>query len=308
MPVTLRVTSGPSTGRKAHVARGQIAKIGRTEWADISFPNESGMADVHFVIHEDGPTTLIKDSSGGIGTRVNGTVISETRLHTGDVVTAGETDFSVVVEGETTPISLPIAGTDATAQNIPQTSEGPSAVRTAVDYCRPLTLSDRAKELLAEGMAPAEYLDLLAQNELFPDALRFLAFWLPRPTAVAWGCDCIEQVLAGKLTPLDQKAQDAAKTWSKEPNEKHCRAAEQAAIETDYSGAPGWLALGAFWSGDSLAPADLPPVPPGEALAVEAITAALTMAATNGDSRLVTDRYRTFLNTGRSMFPDAGSP
>ena len=95
MPVTLRVTSGPSTGRKVHVARGQIAKFGRTEWADISFPNDSGrnVADLHFVIHEDGPTTVIKDSSGGVGTHVNGTAITEAMLHTGDVVTAGETDF-----------------------------------------------------------------------------------------------------------------------------------------------------------------------------------------------------------------------
>lgn len=303
MPVTLRVTSGPSTGRKVHVARGQVAKIGRTEWADISFPNDSGMADVHFVIHEDGPTTVIKDCSGGVGTHVNGTAITEVTLHTGDVVTAGETDFAVAVEGETAPVRQPLATSGDAAEDGSQKSDRPPAEKVAMDYCRQLTLSDPAKELLAEGMVPAAYLELLVENELFPDALRFLAFWLPRPSAVGWGCDCVEQILAGKLTACDQKAQDAARTWSNEPNEKNCRAAEQAAIETDHSGAPGWLALGAFWSGDSLAPPDLPLVPPGEALAVEAITAALTIAATSGDSRLVPDRYRSFLNAGRNMLP-----
>ena len=198
--------------------------------------------------------------------------------------------------------------TDATGESDPSSEPDghPRAVKNRSRITVAYTDAQRCRKwiCLLAGMAPAKFLDLLVKNELFPDALRFLAFWLPRPAAVSWGCDCVEQMFAGKAGALDQaRLQDAARTWSNEPNEKNCRAAEQAAIETDYSGAPGWLALGAFWSGDSLAPADLPPVPPGEALAVEAITGALTMAATCGDSRLVADRYRAFLNTGRSMIP-----
>lgn len=302
MPVTLQVIKGPSAGRKVHVARGQIAKIGRTEWADMPFPNDASMADIHFVIHEDGPHCVIKDSSEGIGTLVNGVPVTEVQLHSGDQVTAGTTVFSVAIDGEKAPVVEPASDTSGEQE---QTS---SAIPMAVDFGRRLKLSDPAKKLLTDDMSPEDFIDLLVEKELYPDALRFLAFVLPKPIAVGWGCECVDESLSGKLTPVDQKAQDAAKAWSIEPNEQNCRAAEKAAIDTEYSGAAGWMALGAFWSGDSLAPADLPPVPPGEALGAEAISAALTMAATSTAPQHVAARYRTFLNHGRKLISLPRSP
>jgi predicted component of type VI protein secretion system len=303
MPVTLHVTNGPSTARKIYVARGQILKIGRTEWADVSFPNDGTMADVHFEIHATGPACLIRDTSDGLRTLVNGAPVSEANLHTGDAVVAGETTFSVAVEGESAPVRpADQAASAPTATSTPK-SKSPPPDPVAADYCRPLQLSDSAKELLKEGMKPEEYLDLVIENELYPDAVRFLAFWLPRPKAIEWGCDCVEEALAETMTPLEKSALAAARKWSKEPNESHCRAAEKAAIDTDYSGAASWLALGAFWSGDSLAPADLPPVPPGEALTAEAITGALMLAATHGKAHQAFDRYRSFLRIGQQRLP-----
>lgn len=302
MPVTLQVIKGPSTGRKVHVARGQVARIGRTEWADIPFPNDAGMADIHFVIHEDGPHCVIKDSSEGIGTLVNGVPVTEVQLHSGDEVSAGATVFAVAVDGEIAPVIVPAAAA------IDDQQESTSAVvPRAIDYGRKLKLSDAAKGLLTDDMAPEVFFDLLVETELFPDALRFIAFVLPKPNAIGWGCDCVEEAATRELTPLQKRAMDAARAWSKEPTEKNCRAAEQAAIDTDYSGAAGWLALGAFWSGESLAPADLPAVPPGESLRAEAISGALTMAATSGAPQQTKERYRAFLNHGRKLFSFTGT-
>lgn len=296
MSVTLQVLSGPFAGRKLHVGRGQIAKFGRTDWADISFPSDSGMADVHFEIHENGPGCVIIDSSGGIGTLVNGEDISETRLHTGDVVTAGETTFAVTVDGEAAPVIVPAAADESAADD-----RATNAVPLAADYARRLTLSDPANALLDELMVPEAFIELLIQHEFYADAFRFIAFLLPRPIAVGWGCDCVEQALSDGLTLLDKNAIDAARAWSTDPNETNCRAAENAAAATEHTGAPGWLALGAFWSGDSLAPADLPPVPPGEALAAEAICGALIMAATCGTPAQTIDRYQLFVKNGQNL-------
>jgi len=299
MPVTLHVIKGPSAGRKFHVARGQIAKFGRTEWADIPFPTEVGMADIHFTIHDDGRHCVIKDSSGGIGTLVNGIAVPEAQLHSGDEVTAGSTVFLVAVEGETAPVAVadPVGNGDQNESTSP-------AIPMAVDYGRRLKLSDAAKELLTDDQLPKGFVDLLVEKELFPDALRYVAFVLPKPIAVGWGCECVEQVFPRDLTPLEKRAIDAAKTWAHDPNDAHCRAAEAAAKETEFTGAPSWLAVSAFWSGDSLAPADLPPVPPNETLTAEAITGALAMATALGPPNQTSNRYREFLKTGRALIPE----
>lgn len=300
MPVTLQVTNGPFAGKRIFVARGQIAKIGRTEWADISFPADSAMADIHFEVHADAPSCSLRDTSGGIGTLVNGAPATDVTLHSGDTVSAGQTSFSVMVDGEAVPAATASkASTPVSAA--PAAEPEPTGPQTAMDYCRPLKMSDAAKELLTEDLTPEDYLSLVIEKELYPDALRFLAFWLPRPVAVGWACDCVEQLLSGTLKATDEAALKAARVWSKEPNQSNCRLAEKSATETGYNGPSCWLALAAFWSGDSLAPSDLQAVPPSEGLTAEAITGALMMAATQNFPTKAIDRYREFLKNGREL-------
>ena len=57
--------------------------------------------------------------------------------------------------------------------------------------------------------------------------------------------------------------------------------------------------MAAFWSGDSLAPPEMTPVPPAEGLTAEAITGALMVSATSGKPVEAIDRYKAFLETGR---------
>ena len=44
MQLTLQITAGPHAGRKVLLRSGQIARIGRTEWADFSFPRDADLA------------------------------------------------------------------------------------------------------------------------------------------------------------------------------------------------------------------------------------------------------------------------
>jgi len=84
-------------------------------------------------------------------------------------------------------------------------------------------------------------------------------------------------------------------------DEEDRRAAGATAEATEFNGPPSWAALAAFWSGGSLAPPELPEVPPGEALTAQAITGALMMAATHGDPLKAADRYRGFLEEGKKL-------
>ncbi len=296
--VILRAVSGPGVGLQFFIRGGQNARIGRTEWADFSVPGDGAMSDVHFAI-ACGPRGGRLQALGPVATLVNGTAVSETGLRTGDRVTAGATTFAVQVEGEAEEpepnAAEPTAGPQPPAAVASEVGSGP----TAGTYCRNLELSDDARPLLDPDMPPEQYLDRLVARELFPDALRFVAAWLPKPEAVRWACDCVQRLLGAQLTPGEQRAFAAAVDWAAEPSEEHRRRAEHAAEANQYNGPASWLALGAFWSGGSLAPPDLPAAPPPEGLTAQALAAALVLAAARADPRRINDLCRGFLQPGR---------
>ena len=132
-------------------------------------------------------------------------------------------------------------------------AESASKEKTARDYARHLDLGDEAKALLEGRQPPGEYLDALIAHELFAAALKFLAFWLPKPAAVAWGCQCLEAFAGDRLPPREKEAFVRARKWSAEPNEKNRRTAEAAAEKANYDGPASFLAAAAFWSGGSIA-------------------------------------------------------
>ena len=300
MQVTLQTTGGPSAGTKIIVQSGQIAHVGRTKWADYSFPADAVMSDVHFAVEYDGPQCCVRDLKSGRGTLVNGVAVGKAALHSGDQITAGGTVFSVLVDGEPLPAVEAPADTSATATP----SDSPPGPKTAADICRNLDMSEPAQKLLSEGLAPVVYLNLLAAAKLFPDALRFLAAWLPTPVAVAWGCRCVQDVFGTALQPQEQASLTAAENWVADPSEKHRRAAQSAADANRLRHAASWVAMGAFWSGGSIAPPNLPDVPPPEGMLAQAITAALLMAAPHGDPSQAGDRYRMFLEQGTKLAND----
>jgi len=303
MQVILEATSGPSVGTKIVVRRGQTARVGRTKWADYSLPADESMADVHFEVQYDRQGCRIRDLSGDAGTLVNDAKVSEAALHTSDQITAGQTTFSVIVEGESPPASEPgDAPVDEAAT--PAVEEKEAAPQTAADYCGQFELSEEAQPLLREDMKPAEFLEVLAEHELFADAVRLLAHWLPKQAAVRWGCQCVRHVFGDELAPREKDALETAQQWATEPSEENRRAAEAAAEATGLNAPAGWVAMGAFWSGGSLAPPGLADVPPAEGLTAQAMTGALMMAAPHGDPSKTAERYREFLEQGKKLATD----
>ncbi|MCY2986620.1 MAG: hypothetical protein NTY19_01945 [Planctomycetota bacterium] len=299
MHVILQAIAGPASGLQVVVRGGQVAQVGRTNWADFSIPNDPDLGDVHFAVACDQRGGRIRNLNNAAQTLVNGAEVLEAPLHTGDQVTAGQTTFSVFVEGEAAP--LPVSFEDAAKPLAP----GPRPL-VAADLCQDLELSESAQALLDEAVLPAPYLERLSEHGLFPDAVRFLAFWLPKPQAVAWGCACVREAWSQALPAPDKNLLELAERWSQEPTEEHRRAAGTAAEATKLDGAAAWVAMGAFWSGGSLAAPELPPVPPGPSLTARAITGALMMAAAHGDPRKMDDRYRGFLTHGQKLVPAAG--
>ena len=133
------------------------------------------------------------------------------------------------------------------------------------------------------------------------DAARVAANALPKREAVWWACMCARAVPDPKQTPEDIAALDAAEAWVRRPDEKSRRAAMAAAEAAKFRSTEAWAAVGAFWSGGSLAPEGLAEVPPAEHLTGGAITGAVLLAAVRHLPERQEERFARFLGAARDI-------
>lgn len=299
MNLILEVVSGPAAGRKLHLKAGQTARIGRTEWADFAVGEDQSLADVHFAVECDGQGGQVRDLSGKLGTTVNSQPLQGTiRIADRATIRAGQSQFLVRFDGAGVSVPLRSTLSNSPASSAPEAESTAAAVVDAPALCAKLSLSPAAVALAQPGLSPASFAELLTQSRQFADALRVVAFTLPKPRAVQWGSQMVRSVTEATLSPADESALQAAEHWSKEPTEAHRRRAQAAADGTKMQTAAGWIAMAAFWSGGSLAPAELPPVPPGEALTCQAITGALLLIAAVPPVTKMPNRFESFLRAG----------
>ena len=139
--------------------------------------------------------------------------------------------------------------------------------------------SEAATALLGEGMTPRAFVDRLLADELFDDAISFLAYALPRREALWWGLECVRSVTPEEPPEAVAAALAAADAWIAEPADELRRAAFDAAEAATYGTPAGSLALAVFFSEGSLAPADCPAVPVGEWFCARTVAASLLLAA-----------------------------
>ncbi len=162
-------------------------------------------------------------------------------------------------------------------------------------------LGDEARALLQREWSARQYLEaLLAAGHLL-DAIRFLAWALPRREAVWWACQCIRAANLPEGPPEDAAALAAAEKWASSATEDHRRAAFAAGEAVKFETPAGLAALAAFWSGGSLAPPKLPVVPPAEKLCPETVGNVVILAGVLHEPEKADEKYRAFLQLGKDV-------
>ena len=141
---------------------------------------------------------------------------------------------------------------------------------------------------------------LEAAGELMP-ACRIAAYALPKREAVWWACMCARAVPDPKAVPLDLPALEAAELWVRRPDEKARRACMAAAEANNYRSTEAWAAVGAFWSGGSMAPEGQPVVPPQEHFTGMAVGGAVILAGVRRTPQDLDPRLRRFLASAREI-------
>lgn len=164
-------------------------------------------------------------------------------------------------------------------------------------------LGEELTALAESSETPARYVDRLLEQQKYGDAARYLAFALPKREAVWWACRC------ARLAPGSTDSSDAglaaialekAERWVIDPTEENRRAAGiagEAAVGTPASCA----ALGAFWSGGSLAPPGLPEVPAAPDLTARSVAGGVMLAGVISQPEKAPERYRAFHDVGLAI-------
>ncbi len=302
MQLTLQITAGPHAGRKVLLRSGQVARIGRTEWADFSFPQDAALADVHFAVQCQLHGAKIRKLAADKPLAVNAQEVTEAELHPGDTISAGNSKFIVAFDGQAAPSGGKTTDTLATISGGAFVAAGAAAASapaepkepTALEIAEHLQMSDDVKEVAASVKTGPELVARLSAKGQFAKAVRVQAHLLPKRQAVWWGVHCVEE-FAEQLQPQERTAFDAARIWVADPTETHRRRCEAAAGRTKYDGPGSWLAMAAFWSGGSLTAPDMPAVSPDEKLTGQGVTSSLMIASVLGDPGQAKQRYQAFL-------------
>ena len=95
MQAVLEVTAGPHSGQQIVLSPGVPVRIGRTPKADYVVAEDTFLSGAHFYVEWSGDQCIVRDLNSSNGTFLNGTRLSEGILHEGDVITAGQSSFSL---------------------------------------------------------------------------------------------------------------------------------------------------------------------------------------------------------------------
>jgi hypothetical protein len=171
----------------------------------------------------------------------------------------------------------------------------------AAEVCAGRKLSDEARAILTEGLSTRAYLNVLTAAALVADAETVLAHALPKREAVWWACQCVRRAVGGDPEPAVGAALQAAEAWAAAPGDVNRRRAYPAAEAVGFGHPAGSTALAAFLSGGSLAPPNLPAVPPADHLTGDLVASSVQLAALLNDPVRAPDEHRALLEIGMDV-------
>eukprot|EP00913_Durusdinium_trenchii_P028467 g26695.t1 len=232
-------------------------------------------------------------------TLLNGEEVTEAHVPDGSLISAGTTEFTVTLEGFVYADDTADTNQDDEAEDEPIES-GYRYVATplARDVAAKCEIEPEALQQLQDTMTTREYVEHLIENDHVDAAIGFLAAALPKREAVWWGYQACGGADSDSLPEDLRTPLDAARQWVVDPSEENRRAAETAANSGGLTTPASCVAMAAFLSGGSLAPADLDPVPPPDHLTAHTIGCAINIAAVSGDPAKIDEKKKQLLELG----------
>jgi len=123
MKLVLEVTSGPLEGQQIVANIGETVSIGRTPKASNPVA-DNFMSGAHFAVECGAEGCRLRDLNSRNGTKLNGELVTEAVIKTGDQIHAGRTNFAVRIEivpkSESVPAPAPMKPSEVATKAVAQ--------------------------------------------------------------------------------------------------------------------------------------------------------------------------------------------
>jgi Domain of unknown function (DUF4123)/FHA domain len=163
--ILLEIRSGPNAGTQIPLTPGQPLRIGRTNRAEHTFPNDPRMSGIHCAFECDARGCRVRDLNSSNGTFLNGARIKESTLANGDEIRAGNTVIVFRIVAQESRLPLPSQPKPACPPPTPPSGQPPVSHLLITD-ATPAAAPSSALWPAAKPLAPA-----IPQLRL-PDLLR----------------------------------------------------------------------------------------------------------------------------------------
>lgn len=150
--------------------------------------------------------------------------------------------------------------------------------------------------LAEEHHLPYDLIYAALDDELFSEAVTYLAHALPVRESIWWASCCASS--RHDWNEAEENAIQSAKSWVHTPDETNRRFAEKMAEISGLDSGAGWAAQAAFWSGGSMTSPSDPIVPPPEYLYAQAVAGCINLTAVLPDGEEAKERYKVFIDIG----------
>lgn len=176
-------------------------------------------------------------------------------------------------------------------------SEAPGLI-TLRQLCEVAEMEDEALQLLEDEQSPQEFLGVLVENEQYADAVRLLAHSLPTREAIWWAWATARRASGAEPPPDVGEALAVSERWITQPAEEYRRPALEIAERAKLSTPAGCVAFAVYFSGGSIAPPDVPEVPPPPFASSKAIAGAIILSAVVDEPEKAPAKFQAFINQG----------
>lgn len=284
----LLITADASTTHRRLMLRvGQEARVGRSEWLELSVPEDEALLDEHFVVRcgDDAVVEAIDQDACFVvgGEECKRLTLSNT---SGEQTTfiAGETEFIVSWTPDLTRTVSHVAEKhEAEASDSPKID----VVRQIKRIAAVMSLSENAIELIDTDDQVDSFVDRLQEADLGDDAVRFIAGMLPTAVLVDWAAGNANLEASSSSTLID-----VINRWRDAPSETERRDVKDSLEVTPCDNVTKWIAKAIVYSGGSLAPDGQPLIaPPIHLSAVAIVTAHRWERATQPDRKEAVGRW-----------------
>jgi len=167
--------------------------------------------------------------------------------------------------------------------------------------CNRAKVGDEAKALLTGESSTKPFIALLVEKGLFDDAIRLVAYLLPKRESVGWGCLCVRHILASQKGKALPEVQIAAERWVSAPNEENRWAAKATADKEEDKTLSGLLAMAAFFAGPSMAPPNIQPVPPPDHVTSKIVASVVFLAGVVTEPEKAKEKYLAFMQKATAL-------